>query len=158
MSTVWACASPTGCRQTEVIGEISGPTGSSGSGSTTASDPTETGPLPPDRPDLPPTEPEACGGIELRSAPDLDIRFATDSTWESGACLTVTVSNTAQADQFWWSILRFGGRVDTTWNATSEPLDDTTFEFRGDPENDNVALLGGEVTTFGVCLTCTPSS
>ncbi len=73
-----------------------------------------------------------------------------DSTWPTGACSTVTVTNTGSQKVDWKVSLDVGGTLSDVWNATPTP-DGDKVSFVGVAWN--ASLTPGSTASFGFCVT-----
>ncbi|MGZ6093706.1 MAG: DUF1592 domain-containing protein [Polyangiales bacterium] len=103
-------------------------------------------------PSAPPVSSDA--GMSTDSAPppasDLDVSVKTDSTWATGYCDSVTVTNKTASSIDWSTKLPADGTISTKWNVTVT-TEGTSFVFRGDASN--ASLAAGASTSFGFCVT-----
>lgn len=97
---------------------------------------------------------DACELASLAGTPGIEVDAALESTWESGVCFQVTVRNLADEPLIWSHDLRLGGAMMSSWNCVAESLGGDDWRFTGAPDSNNVALLVGGETSFGLCMTC----
>jgi cellulase/cellobiase CelA1 len=101
---------------------------------------------------------DACGLVVVSHSADLEALAQTRSTWESGACVDIEVTNSGNQAQIWHFTASIGGTFSDAWNSLAMPLGEGLVRFEGDPETDNVAILPGESTGIGMCMVCEPAT
>lgn len=100
------------------------------------------------------TGPATTGdGTDPGGDPSLEVEIIPQSSWETGQCDDVRVTNVSSGPITWTIPLTLPGDLSNAWNAryVPDPDDARTVTFTG--TETNAALDSGEDTTFGYCVT-----
>ncbi|WP_217909860.1 hypothetical protein [Pseudenhygromyxa sp. WMMC2535] len=100
--------------------------------------------------------PASCGVIDLGGDPGVEVELSLMTQWEDGSCWEVSLTNVSPDNLIWTRDLRFGGELETYWNAEGEALNVTDWRFGGTASASNILILSGETVGFGCCMTCMP--
>jgi hypothetical protein len=86
---------------------------------------------------------------ETPSGDFIQVAVKPDTSWPTGYCNVVTVSNTAPFEVVWLATLGVEGTLSNTWNADATPTTGGQVAFTG--KSYNRRLAPGASTSFGYC-------
>ena len=95
-------------------------------------------------------EPSLGSGSGSSAPQGLEVSTVEDSRWNSGACSSVTVTNTGDAAVDWEVDIEVEGSVESMWNAEVVTTNGNLLRVRG--VSWNATLMLGQSAGFGFCV------